>query len=112
MIVKAVLEYASEQLKRKFQVALQNNNRDMAHAQVDYAFEQIVSDDHTPLAMAMPADLAFRFEEAGIYTIEEVCCYTRDELLTKPDIGPWVISELEKVLKNVDLSLRKDDAKR
>lgn len=106
MIVKAVMEYASEQLKRKFQVALQNGNRDMAHAQVDYAFDQIMSEDHTPLALSMPADLAFRFEENGIFTLEEVCCYTREELLTMQDVGPWVLQELEKVLKNVELSLQ------
>lgn len=112
MIVKAVLEYASEQLKRKFQIALLNNNKDMAHAQVDYEFDRIMSEDHTPLALAMPADLAFRFEENGIYTIEEVCCYTREELLTMRDIGPWVLGELEKVLKNVNMSLHKPDKKK
>jgi predicted ATPase len=107
VIVKAVLEYASEQLKRKFQVALLNNNIDMAHAQVDYAFAQIIGEDHTPLALALPSEIAFRFEENGIYTIEEVVCYTRQELMALQDIGPWVVSELEKMLKTADLSLRK-----
>jgi len=108
VIVKAVLEYASEQLKMKFQIALQNNNIDMAHAQVDYAFNQIMSEDHTPLALALPSDIAFRFEENGIYTIEEVVCYSKQELLALEDIGPWVVSELEKMLKGVNLSLRKE----
>jgi hypothetical protein len=107
VIVKAVLEYASEQLKRKFQIALQNNNIDMAHAQVDYAFNQIMNEDHTPLALALPSEIAFRFEEAGIYTIEEVVCFTKSELLELEDVGPWVVSELEKMLKLADLSLRK-----
>ena len=107
MIVQAVLEYASEQLKMKFQIALLNNNIDMAHAQVDYAFSQITGDDHTPLALALPSDIAFRFEENGIYTIEEVVCYSKQELLALSDIGPWVVSELEKMLKAVNLSLRK-----
>lgn len=107
MIVKAVLAYASEQLKMKFQIALLNNNIDMAHAQVDYAFNQVMTEDHTPLALALPSEIAFRFEENGIYTIEEVVCYTKQELLELEDIGPWVVSELEKMLKSVDLSLRK-----